>query len=197
VAPTTPIHLRCGLIVGPACRASHFTYWLRRLAGGQPFLAPLAPDTLLQFVDVRDIAQLVSHLPDTEVRGRSTSPARSIRYVPVPSSSRPATLSAAPATLPGPPTHGCADTANITRSPRAGSGPPRRRSTAARHTGGLRNRPVEQTAVATVAADPTSDETYRKRANMSPSQERALIASVSQAESAPLPDFAALPRRIR
>jgi nucleoside-diphosphate-sugar epimerase len=50
---------RAGLIVGPEDPTGRFTYWPVRLARGGEVLAPGAPDDLVQFVDVRDLAKWI------------------------------------------------------------------------------------------------------------------------------------------
>jgi 2'-hydroxyisoflavone reductase len=47
---------RAGLIIGPEDRSNRFGYWVSRLARGGEVLAPGAPDDLVQYVDVRDLA---------------------------------------------------------------------------------------------------------------------------------------------
>jgi nucleoside-diphosphate-sugar epimerase len=47
---------RAGLIVGPEDPSDRFTYWPVRLARGGDVVAPGAPEDLVQFVDVRDLA---------------------------------------------------------------------------------------------------------------------------------------------
>ncbi len=51
--------LRPGLIVGPGDETDRFTYWPVRVAGGGEVLAPGSPDFTTQFVDVRDLAELI------------------------------------------------------------------------------------------------------------------------------------------
>lgn len=48
--------IRPGLIVGPQDPSDRFTYWPARLARGGEVLAPGDPDRLIQFIDVRDLA---------------------------------------------------------------------------------------------------------------------------------------------
>jgi nucleoside-diphosphate-sugar epimerase len=48
--------LRAGAIVGPRENTGRLLYWLRRVADGDPFLAP-PPGSPLQWVDVRDLAE--------------------------------------------------------------------------------------------------------------------------------------------
>lgn len=50
---------RAGLIVGPEDPTGRFTYWPARLARGGEVLAPGTFDDLVQFVDVRDLAQWI------------------------------------------------------------------------------------------------------------------------------------------
>ncbi|MEU0833852.1 NAD-dependent epimerase/dehydratase family protein [Streptomyces sp. NPDC005969] len=47
---------RAGLILGPWENIGRLPWWLRRIARGGPVLAPGAPDTPLQYVDARDLA---------------------------------------------------------------------------------------------------------------------------------------------
>lgn len=48
--------VRPGLIVGPHDPSGRFTYWPHRVARGGDVLAPGSPDDLVQFIDVRDLA---------------------------------------------------------------------------------------------------------------------------------------------
>jgi 2'-hydroxyisoflavone reductase len=48
---------RAGLIIGPEDRSNRFGYWVSRLARGGEVLAPGAPDDLVQYVDVQDLAE--------------------------------------------------------------------------------------------------------------------------------------------
>lgn len=51
--------IRPGLIVGPRDRSDRFTYWPVRVARGGEVLAPDAPDTPTQIIDVRDLADFI------------------------------------------------------------------------------------------------------------------------------------------
>jgi len=50
------LHIRAGLIVGPNDQSDRFSYWPYRVAQGGEMLAPDNPNSLVQFVDVRDLA---------------------------------------------------------------------------------------------------------------------------------------------
>lgn len=60
---------RAGLIVGPRDVSDRFGYWPARLAGGGEVLVPGAPDDLVQYVDVRDLAQWIVHSAQNRVVG--------------------------------------------------------------------------------------------------------------------------------
>ena len=51
--------VRPGLIVGPHDPTGRFTYWARRLGRGGEILAPGPPERLVQFIDVRDLAEWI------------------------------------------------------------------------------------------------------------------------------------------
>ncbi len=61
--------VRPGLIVGPLDRSDRFTYWPVRLARGGEVLAPGDPGDLVQFIDVRDLAEWLVHLVEEESEG--------------------------------------------------------------------------------------------------------------------------------
>ncbi|MFE3943582.1 reductase [Streptomyces sp. NPDC059118] len=48
---------RAGLILGPWENIGRLPWWLLRIARGGPVLAPGTPDLMLQYIDVRDLAQ--------------------------------------------------------------------------------------------------------------------------------------------
>ena len=49
--------VRPGLIVGPCDGSDRFTYWIRRIGSGGNVLVPGLPKRLVQFIDVRDLAE--------------------------------------------------------------------------------------------------------------------------------------------
>ena len=51
--------VRPGLIVGPHDPTGRFTYWARRLRRGGEILAPGPPERVVQFIDVRDLAEWI------------------------------------------------------------------------------------------------------------------------------------------
>jgi 2'-hydroxyisoflavone reductase len=66
--------VRPGLIVGPNDPTDRFTYWPRRVERGGPMLAP--PDQPVQVIDVRDLADWMIGLAESEASGpfNATSP---------------------------------------------------------------------------------------------------------------------------
>jgi len=57
--PGRSLLVRPGLIVGPFDPTDRFTYWVRRVAAGGEILAPGNPNSLQQFIDVRDLAEWI------------------------------------------------------------------------------------------------------------------------------------------
>lgn len=67
--PGRVAQVRAGLIVGPHDVSDRFTYWVRRLAQGGTVLAPGRPQRLVQWIDVRDLAQWCVDLAERSVAG--------------------------------------------------------------------------------------------------------------------------------
>ena len=55
--PGRVLTIRPGLIVGPHDPTDRFSYWPLRVARGSEVLAPGRPETVVQFIDVRDLAE--------------------------------------------------------------------------------------------------------------------------------------------
>jgi 2'-hydroxyisoflavone reductase len=60
---------RAGLIIGPDDPTGRFPYWVSRLARGGDVLAPGAPEDLVQYVDVRDLADWLILAAETRLAG--------------------------------------------------------------------------------------------------------------------------------
>jgi 2'-hydroxyisoflavone reductase len=67
--PGRVANVRPGYIVGPEDRSDRFTYWPVRYAKGGEMLAPGAPTDPLQIIDVRDLAEWLVHLVETNTVG--------------------------------------------------------------------------------------------------------------------------------
>lgn len=67
--PGRTLVIRPGLIVGPWDPTDRFTWWPVRVARGGEVLAPGDPDAPVQFIDVRDLAELIVHLVEGQVTG--------------------------------------------------------------------------------------------------------------------------------
>ncbi len=61
--------VRPGYIIGPGDPTDRFTYWPMRIKQGGDVLAPGAPDDPLQWIDVRDLAEWLVTLVETETVG--------------------------------------------------------------------------------------------------------------------------------
>lgn len=61
--------VRPGLIVGPLDRSDRYTYWPVRIARGGEVLAPGTPGDLVQYIDVRDLAEWTIHLAEQHLTG--------------------------------------------------------------------------------------------------------------------------------
>lgn len=57
VLPDRTLIIRPGLLVGPDDYTDRFTYWVVRVARGGEVLAPGDPDSSVQFLDARDLAE--------------------------------------------------------------------------------------------------------------------------------------------
>ncbi|MEM8584762.1 MAG: NAD-dependent epimerase/dehydratase family protein [Bacteroidota bacterium] len=63
------IIVRPTLIVGPGDRTDRFTYWLARLERGGDIIIPGARDEVVQYIDVRDLAQWMIRLGENKAAG--------------------------------------------------------------------------------------------------------------------------------
>jgi len=61
--------IRPGLIVGPYDYTDRFTYWPVRVAGGGEVLAPGRADRVIQFIDVRDLAEWTVSMMERKATG--------------------------------------------------------------------------------------------------------------------------------
>lgn len=67
--PGGSLIVRPGLIVGPNDPTDRFTYWPVRVARGGEVLAPVAPHTPVQVIDVRDLASWTLDLIERRITG--------------------------------------------------------------------------------------------------------------------------------
>jgi 2'-hydroxyisoflavone reductase len=74
--------VRPGLIVGSHDPTDRFTYWPHRARRGGPMLAPAPPDSPVQLIDVRDLAEWTIRLLEEGRAGtfNATSPAGAITF---------------------------------------------------------------------------------------------------------------------
>ncbi|MEO0341613.1 MAG: NAD-dependent epimerase/dehydratase family protein, partial [Bacteroidota bacterium] len=61
--------VRPALIVGPGDRTDRFPYWLARLEKGGDIIIPGAPDEVVQYIDVRDLAEWMIRLLEQKAAG--------------------------------------------------------------------------------------------------------------------------------
>ncbi len=75
--PDRGLIIRPGLIVGPYDPTDRFTYWPRRIAAGGEVLAPGSPARMVQFIDVRDLADWTIRAVESSLAGtyNATGPA--------------------------------------------------------------------------------------------------------------------------
>ena len=80
--PRRALIVRPGLIVGPHDPTDRFTYWPARFARGGTALAPGRPGRVVQFVDVRDLAEWIVRLVAARTTGTflATGPARPLPF---------------------------------------------------------------------------------------------------------------------
>jgi 2'-hydroxyisoflavone reductase len=67
--PGRTANIRPGLIVGPGDPTDRFTYWPLRAQRGGEILAPGSPDDPVQLIDVRDLAEWIITLIETNTSG--------------------------------------------------------------------------------------------------------------------------------
>lgn len=63
------LHVRAGLIVGPHDQTDRFSYWPARVTRGGEVLAPGKPTELVQFIDVRDLADWILLATEQKLTG--------------------------------------------------------------------------------------------------------------------------------
>lgn len=80
--PGRALVVRPGLLVGPHDPTDRFTYWPARLAQGGTVLAPGRPERVVQFVDVRDLAEWMVRLVEAAATGtfQATGPTRPLPF---------------------------------------------------------------------------------------------------------------------
>lgn len=61
--------VRPGLIVGPHDGSDRFTYWVRRIGDGGTVLVPGLPNRRIQLIDVRDLAEWIVAMVETQRAG--------------------------------------------------------------------------------------------------------------------------------
>ncbi|MBB6452381.1 2'-hydroxyisoflavone reductase [Salirhabdus euzebyi] len=69
IMPSRNLVVRAGLIVGPFDYSDRFSYWVNRVAKGGEVLAPGRKDKEIQFIDVRDLAEWIIKMVETNVIG--------------------------------------------------------------------------------------------------------------------------------
>ena len=63
------IIVRPTLIVGPGDRTDRFPYWVARIEKGGEMIIPGAPDEVVQYIDVRDLAEWMIRLAENKAAG--------------------------------------------------------------------------------------------------------------------------------
>jgi 2'-hydroxyisoflavone reductase len=75
--------IRPGLVVGPHDHTDRFTYWPVRVAKGGEIIAPDVPETPVQFIDARDLADFTLYVSETNTSGifHATGPTMTMQTV--------------------------------------------------------------------------------------------------------------------
>jgi 2'-hydroxyisoflavone reductase len=75
--------IRPGLVVGPHDHTDRFTYWPVRVSQGGEIIAPDKPETPVQFIDARDLADFTLHATESNTGGifHATSPTITMQTV--------------------------------------------------------------------------------------------------------------------
>ena len=69
VFPGRSLIIRPGLIVGPYDPSDRFTYWVNRVARGGDIVSPGRPKRVIQFIDVRDLAEWMIRMAEEKRTG--------------------------------------------------------------------------------------------------------------------------------
>jgi 2'-hydroxyisoflavone reductase len=67
--PGKALILRPGLIIGPYDSTDRFIYWLRRVASGSEVIAPENPNSPIQLIDARDLAEWIIRMAEIKQTG--------------------------------------------------------------------------------------------------------------------------------
>jgi 2'-hydroxyisoflavone reductase len=80
--PNRVLTIRAGIIVGPHDTTGRFLYWVRRTAIAGELLAPGAPQTPVQLIDVRDLAEWIIRMVELRNIGtyNATGPASTLTF---------------------------------------------------------------------------------------------------------------------
>jgi 2'-hydroxyisoflavone reductase len=171
--------VRPGFIVGPGDDTDRFTYWVARLAKGGDVLGPPDRDRVLQWVDVRDLCPWMIELVEQDRGGvfnaigpeARTSWGQVIDVL--------ARQSTAPVHVHWP-TAALLSEMNVELPLVSSSRRPRYFEGGAARAAGLRHRPLEDTASATLTWWRAQTDERRARAEgwPTPEQERAVLARI-------------------
>lgn len=82
IMPGRVFNVRPGMIIGPHDESGRFLYWVRRLAMGGEVLAPGRPDSHVQLLDVRDLADWIIRMVESRKIGvyNATGPASVLTF---------------------------------------------------------------------------------------------------------------------